>query len=334
MISGELRSLAFRRERERNWRELEGILTRIERAGLAALSERELARLPVLHRAAMSALSVARSVSLDRNLLEYLESLTMRSYVRLYGNRRRLGSTVREFFSMRFPAVVREARWAVFLSIALMLVGVCVGFAATVGDLERYYSFVSADMAQGRDPTASYDELRDVLFDEFGAEGALTTFATFLFTHNTQVGILCFALGFAVGVPVIYLLLMNGMLLGAMSALYHVRGLSPEFWSWILPHGVTELLAICLCGAAGLFQGYAVVFPGRATRISNLAIAGRKAGVIVIGCVALFMIAALVEGFLRQLVHSLPIRYGLAGASLLFWIVYFHRVGRPTHDRA
>ena len=71
----------------------------------------------------------------------------------------------------------------------------------------------------------------------------------------------------AVVIPVFYLLFSNGVMLGAMSALYHSRGMALDWWGWILPHGVTELLAIVLCGAAGLVQGQAVVFPGRRTRL-------------------------------------------------------------------
>lgn len=331
MTRGELRSVAFRSEREAGWRELESLLDKVERRGFEGLREKELVRLPVLHRAAMSALSVARSVSLDRNLLEYLESLTQRSYMRLYGSRRGFGLTVRNFFSQRFPRAVREARWAVLLAFSVMMLGGVIGFVITTQDLERYYSFISAEMAGGRDPTATREELLETLFD--GGD-RLTVFASFLFTHNSQVAILCFVLGFAAGVPVLYLLMMNGMLLGAMSGLFHVRGLSVEWWSWILPHGVPELGAIVLCGAAGFLQGYAVVFPGRRSRLANLKRAGHTAGQIVIGCVAMLFIAALIEGYFRQLVQSVPIRYGLAGCGLVVWVTYFCFAGRRGEAQA
>src|SRR5690606_25173830 len=74
------RSVGFRREREASWQRLERIVARVERQGLRSLNEAELLALPSLHRAAMSALSVARAISLDRNLLEFLESLTARSH--------------------------------------------------------------------------------------------------------------------------------------------------------------------------------------------------------------------------------------------------------------
>ena len=100
-------------------------------------------------------------------------------------------------------------------------------------------------MASGRDPTAATEELRKGLFDtsDTPLEG-LTAFATFLFSNNSRVGIFAFVLGFLAGLPVFLLLFYNGLVLGAMAALFHSRGLGAAWWSWVLPHGVTELLAI------------------------------------------------------------------------------------------
>ena len=46
---------------------------------------------------------------------------------------------------------------------------------------------------------------------------------------------------------------------------------------WLMIHGVTELLAIVLCGAAGLMLGDAIAFPGAQSRLANLAQHGRRA---------------------------------------------------------
>lgn len=73
-------SRRFRDEREADWRRLEQLIDTIERKTVAALSEDDLLELPVLYRAALSSLSVARETSLDRALIDYLESLCTRSY--------------------------------------------------------------------------------------------------------------------------------------------------------------------------------------------------------------------------------------------------------------
>ncbi len=85
MASPTLKSFVFRKEREAGWRELEGLISKAQSRGLSALDAEELYRLPILYRGALSSLAVARSISLDKNLLEYLEGLAKRAYVYVYG---------------------------------------------------------------------------------------------------------------------------------------------------------------------------------------------------------------------------------------------------------
>jgi uncharacterized membrane protein SpoIIM required for sporulation len=150
----------------------------------------------------------------------------------------------------------------------------------------------------------------------------------YLFTHNAQVGMTCFASGFAFGVPTLLLLFSNGLVLGAFAALHAERGLGLEFWAWVLPHGVTELTAIVLCGGAGLVLADALLFPGRYTRLQNLARRGRDAGVIVTGCVLMFLAAGLIEGIFRQTVMSVSVRLVVAAVSAAAWGAYFLYAGR------
>ena len=319
-----LKSAQFRKEREQAWRELEGLLDRVEKKGLPSLSAEELNRLPILYRSAVSSLSVASAISLDKNLLDYLNALVGCAYVCVYGAKRRVGDAIAEFFRFQFPWVVRRYFAFVAASILLVVLGVLTGYQMTKADPERYYSFVGG-MSQGRTPASSTEELRQVLYGS--GDGALTVFATFLFTHNSKVGMLCFALGFAAGVPVIFLLFSTGLMLGALVALYDARGLGAELWAWILPHGVTEIGALCLCGAAGMVIGSAIVFPGRHTRLRNLALHGREVALLAVGAVVMFLVAGLIEGFFRQLVQSVGARWVLATATLLLWTWYFSALG-------
>lgn len=334
-MSGRRASIRFRDDRERSWRALEKLVSKIERHGIRKLSELELTELPVLHRAAVSSLSVARAISLDRNVLEYLEALTARSHACVYGVRRDFAVALRDFFVTEFPAAVWRARAYVVTSIALLTIAILVGRLLVLEDPERFYSLVGEGMSQGRDPGASYDTLHESLYGsrEEHSAGSLTAFASMLFSHNTQIGFLCFALGFAAGVPVLYLLAMNGMLLGAMAAVFEMQGLGSDFWAWVSGHGVTELLAIALCAAGGLLQGYAVVFPGKRTRLASLAKAGRHAGRIVIGTVLLFVLAALLEGYFRQIVQSKVARFFVSACTAGLWIYYFGWHGRRAAAR-
>ncbi len=324
----ELRSEKFRADREKTWRELEGAVNRIEQMGPARLSRQALARLPRLYRATLSSLSVARSISLDRNVLDYLESLSARAFVCVYSNKRSPMQACWRYLRGGYPRAVRALAQPVLWSAAFLCIGLAVGFFVTVSDPERFYGFVSDDMAAGRDPAASRELLESTLYESNPKTEQLSAFSSMLFANNAKVGILCFALGFVAGLPVFFLLLYNGLIIGALAAVFHLRGLSLDLWGWLLPHGITELLAVVLCGAAGLSIGRAVVFPGRETRLESLAIHGRRAGGVVGGTVLLFLMAGLIEGFFRQLVTSLTMRYALAIGTALLWTAYFVLVDR------
>jgi uncharacterized membrane protein SpoIIM required for sporulation len=323
-----LKSYEFRRERAARWRELDYLVQRAERVGIRGLGPRELMRLPVLHRAAISSLSVARSISLDSNAVEYLEGLCLRAHLIVYGSKRGLARTVIDFARFGFPRAVRAFAGPIALSAAFLLLGSAVGFVLTARDLDAYYSLVEPAIAQGRDPSTPVEKLRSQLYERYDGTAMLTAFAAFLFSHNSEVGLLSLALGFLGGVPVFFLLLSNGIILGAFAALYHARGLSVDLWGWLLPHGVPEITAIVIFGAAGLALGRAVVWPGRHRRLENLAIAGRAIAPLAIGGVGMLFAAGLTEGIFRQTVTSVAARYATALIVTLSWLSYFLFAGR------
>jgi uncharacterized membrane protein SpoIIM required for sporulation len=328
-----LKSYEFRRERETSWRELDRLVSAIEKRGIQSLPPQSLSRLPLLYRAALSSLSVARSISLDRNVLDFLDSLSTRAFFAVYGVRRRFAETARIFVVESFPRTARRYFLHILIAGLFLLLGTATGYFLTLQDSEHYYAFVPDGYAAGRDPAATTDTLREALYVDVDRADVLTHFAFFLFTHNAQIGILAFALGIAFGVPVFVLLFVHtGLLFGAMTALYSSRGLALEWFGWVLPHGVTELFAVVLCGAGGLALAQSVIWPGRRTRLENLADRGRDAGILLIGAVGMFLIAGLIEGILRQSIQNVVSRYLIVFASVTFWAFYLLLSGRGGRD--
>jgi uncharacterized membrane protein SpoIIM required for sporulation len=325
MADDALRSLRFRRERESSWRRLEELLARVERRSAGSLTDEEMLEAPALYRAALSSLSVARATSLDSALLDYLEALSARAYFFVYGARSTLMERVGGFFARDWPHAVREIWAATMVSFLIMAAGTAVAFLMVSADPDWFYAFVPEGLTQGRDPGATTEYLRDGLYhDPDDKESALGVFATFLFTHNAGVALLAFALGFAFGMPSCLLLAQTGCMLGAFFGLYVSRGLGLELSGWIFIHGVTELFAVILAGAAGLRIGWSIAFPGARTRLAAAEQAGRQGGVVMIGVVLMLMLAGLLEGFGRQLITSDIARWSIAGMSALIWGGYFY----------
>ena len=117
-----LRSGRFRNERQADWKRLEELLDRVERRGAGALSDDELLEMPKLYRAALSSLSVARAISLDQALVQYLESLSARAYFFVYGARTRLFTRLAQVFAADWPQAAQRLLADSAVSLAVMLI--------------------------------------------------------------------------------------------------------------------------------------------------------------------------------------------------------------------
>jgi uncharacterized membrane protein SpoIIM required for sporulation len=327
-----LRSTEFRRGREQGWGDLEVLLTKAERGGLSALSTEELQRLPLLHRSALSALSVARAIALDRHLLLYLENLGLRAFLVVYGPRQGMLEGCRDFFVRGFPAAVRGAGFHILIAFLSIVVGAAAGFVLTRSDESWLAAMVPAELAGGRGINSTREQLlREEIFAPWpGFTRAFITFANFLFRHNALVGIMMFGLGIAAGVPTLMLLTYQGLIFGAFIALHFNRDLLVDFLGWVSIHGVTEFGAIILCGAGGLVIAQHILFPDRYSRVDSLAIHGRSAAQFAVGAVFMFFIAGLIEGGLRQLVADTAGRFAIAALTAVVWLGYFVFAGRES----
>ena len=151
----QLKSQRFRAERQEDWRRLGVLIDRVEARGVSSLSDADLLALPVLYRSALSSLSVARSTSLDQDLVAYLESLSARAYFFLYGARARLHERIARFFTYSWPRAA-QALWRETLAGALLtIIGAVAAYLLISQNTDWYYAIIPHELAQGRDPTAS-----------------------------------------------------------------------------------------------------------------------------------------------------------------------------------
>lgn len=321
-----LKSHRFRAEREQDWRRLEQLLARAEGQRIQRLGDDELLEIPVLYRACLSSLSVARATSLDANLCDYLEGLATRAYFFVYGARNSLGDRLVAFFREDWPAAVRALGRETLVAVAILVLATLVGYALVASDPD-WSSSLLGGLGQGRDATATTEFLKKVLYDDHGRQG-LSAFATMLFVHNTQVSLLAFALGFAFCLPTALMTAQNGLALGALLALYASRGLAPQLGGWLIIHGATELFACVLGAAAGFRIGWAVMFPGARSRMDAARDAGRVAGAAMAGVVVMLMIAGILEGIGRQVITDDLSRYMIGAGMLSVWLAYFYLTRR------
>lgn len=323
-----LRSDKFRLAREGDWRRLDHLIQCLEKGRVRRISDEDLLALPVLYRQAASSLAVARETSLDAATLDYLEALVRRAWFQLYGPRTGFLRWLWRFLGGQWSAAVRALWLELCIAVAVTVAGAVAGWLLAARSPEWYFALVPGQFADDRQPGASREALARTLSGTHGDGQGLTVFATYLFSNNSAVAILAFALGFAFGVPTLLLLVYNAATLGAMLWLFAHAGLGWQFAAWLSVHGTTELSAITLAGAAGLHIGRTMAFPGPRSVLDAAGHSGRRAAQVMAGVVLMLAVAGLLEGYARQLVEDPAVRGGIGATMLLGWIAYFTWRGR------
>lgn len=336
MTESAIRSTRFRAEREPDWRRLERLVARTERAGVRALSFEEARDLAGLYRQAMNSLSVAREISLDRSLLNYLDALCCRAYLAVYAPQESLGGVAGRSLARSIPRAVRRSGPALLLAFLALGLGTATGWLLFLHDPSWYTSFMPPGIAGPRGPGASRDELLSVIYNHDKVLlDELSAFAAYLFSHNTGIALFSFSLGVLVCLPSFALCAYQGLMLGVFFALHVERGIGLDLFGWLSVHGVTELSAIVVATAGGFRLGLAVLFPGNLRRRDALRRVGRDAALLAILAALMLVVAGLLEGFARQLVLNLWARIAIGWGVGAFWLAWLVLAGRsPRRERA
>lgn len=305
------------------WQRLDD-LTAKARRGVRRLDPGELEELVTLYQRTSAHLSYVRTNYDNPALTSRLTRLVAGASGVIYGKRARTVRAIGHFFTATFPAAVWDARRFVLVSALLTFVP-----AAAMG-----VWIANSDAAlEATAPPALREAYVNEDFESYYSSAPAAQFATEVTVNNIQVSILAFAAGIALCVGAAYILMFNGANVGVAAGLFAAVGEQPKFWGLILPHGLLELTAVVIAGAAGLRLGWAIIAPGDRRRSEALADAGRRAVVIVMGLVAAFITAGTIEGFVTG--SSLPtaVRVGIGVAVEAAFVTYLVVQGRAAAAR-
>ncbi|RKH56842.1 stage II sporulation protein M [Corallococcus aberystwythensis] len=287
----------FIETRRPRWQQLESLLDKSEGEGLRRLSLDEARSLGKLYRAVSSDLLWVRARSGSADVSAYLNDLVGRAYALTYPGRRPRLADVWAFVARGFPALMHH-EWRMYVaSVLLFLAGAGFGYVGMVVDPDAAHYLVP-------EQHVSMDPVKRAA-DEAAGKGMTVEeqaqFTTFLFTHNIQVAFLAFALGITLGLGTAVMLFTNGLFLGALAQVYAAKGMAGWFWAWILPHGIPEISAICIAGAAGLVIARGMVAPGGLSRGQALRKEAVTAVKLLFGTLVLFVLAGFIEGTVSQI---------------------------------
>ena len=122
-----------------------------------------------------------------------------------------------------------------------------------------------------------------------------------IIVNNVRVAVLAYAAGILAGVGTAFVLFFNGVQLGAVLGLYAGQGVLELILAFVAPHGVLELFAIVLAGAAGLLIGAGMLFPGPFSRREAIVAQARRGLRLVAGATLLLLVAGMIEGLISPI---------------------------------
>ncbi len=309
----------FVEQRRPKWSSLERLLDTVERDGLARLSLEDAQALSRLYRSTSSDLLWVRARAGAADLSGYLNDLVGRAYAITYPGRRLRFGAIGRFLSVGFPDVMAR-EWRMFVaSLLLFAAGFGFGWIGMMFDPEAA-AYLVPEQHQTLDPE---QRAKDEADGKVAGVGEQAAFTSFLFTHNIQVSFLAFALGLTAGLGTAILMFLNGVMLGSLAWVYTSKGMAGWFWAWILPHGIPEISAIVIAGAAGFVLARALVAPKGLSRRAALKREGVTALQLLLGTLALFVLAGFIEGTISQ-IHppKLSVAFKIAFALMVGSGVY------------
>ena len=285
---------------------------------LRKLTANELEQLIYAYRQIVSDLARARSKNTDSGTLEEINSLAILGNQLLNSPYQKGHSTKKSFF-VNFPIMVRHYYKFMALSACLFFVPAAIAYFAIQWHHELAYDLVSE----------SFLDFNPWQEDNMHGMPPLTrpVAAASIISNNIQVTFFAFAFGVTAGIGTAYLLIYNGIHLGAVFSWLLLQGHGRAFWGWVMPHAGTEILAIILAGGAGFILAEAVLRPGILTIKESLKKAAGKAVTIEIGCVLMLLVAGLIEGFVSPSSIGFTMRMLWLAISCLVWGIYFGYVG-------
>jgi uncharacterized membrane protein SpoIIM required for sporulation len=302
-------------QRRENWRQLEQLCISMEGRARRRLAGAVVVRFASLYRAACADLALADSYQLPANTVLYLHQLVGRAHNQFYRSRRfEFAKWGYELFRVVPSRLFRD--WYLRFSFVIFW-GL---FVASM--LFARHSRAYAEQLVGKDQLHDVQEMYSKPLDR--KNGQVSAFMqSFYSQHNATIGLRCFAYGLIFGVGGLVELSLNALQIGAIFGFMSTVREWSIFSNFVTAHGPFELSAVVLSGAAGMRLGFSIINTRGMSRGESLRQAGREAAPTMGLMVAMFFIAAPIEGFLSPspLPYAIKATVAIVSAVLILFYV-------------
>lgn len=221
---------------------------------------------------------------------EYLEGAYTRAHVTLHHGARRADRALLALFRDELPAVVRWLRPYIAWCTGIFVLAVVAGYTLVRNYPELIGLFASPEL------------IATVERGQLWTEGLLnivpsSVLSVQILTNNIMVTLFAYCAGFLFGLGTLYILGLNGLMLGAIFSFVAQHALAKQLFTFVAAHGFVEISVMCLSGAAGAAVGEALVRPGPGGRSESFRIAALRSGTLLSACALLLVGAGMLEGY-------------------------------------
>jgi len=311
-------------KRKPYWAKLESLLNQSTNGGLKSLSRSDLQELSLLYRQTAADLAAIREDPASVHFARYVNQLLVRAHNTIYSGHRSSPLKALSFFWTSYPAAFRRNLKHCLFALLIFAIAGLVGAVLTYQNPDFKVKVLGPRMVETIDRHQMWTH---------SIVGIKPQTSSAIMTNNMSVGFTAFALGITGGLGTIYMMAMNGLLIGVIGVACWFAGMSLPLWSFVAPHGVLELPAIFIAGGAGFRIAQGLLFPGVLPRRDSLARAGTEAVQLLLGTIPILIIAGTIEAFVSPTELAISLKFTMAASLFVLLNVYLFGVGRESRSK-